>query len=182
MMGETMEFENRQFAGVDIEASFFYKNNVDELHFYVKGTAGSSFADQLEQVSSGVGLYLEEVDFPARSVVFLRLFVSDYANQEAGLENLKKGLAARFSGCAVSLVQQPPLEGQKLAAWVYAVRDQRDGSGVKEFDLEKGSLVCRRGNYVHQWDTQLVSSGSPDSAWQTDGIFRDFDTRLRQNL
>ncbi|PIE63889.1 MAG: hypothetical protein CSA26_10760 [Desulfobacterales bacterium] len=176
-----MEFKNRQLAGIDIESSFFYKNGVDELHFYVKGTAGSPFNDQLVQISSGIDLYLEEVDFPAKSVVSLRLFVSDYANQEAGLETLKKGLAARFSGCAVSIIQQPPLEGQKLAAWVYAVRDQRDGSGVKEFDLEKGSLACRRGSYVHLWDAQLASSGGgSDSSRQTDDIFSNFDSRLQQ--
>lgn len=178
-----MEFQSRQIADIAIEAAGFYKNDVNELHFYVKGGRGSTFEEQVDQIKSGIGMYLAERNFPERSVVFVRLFASDYANQEQELENLKHDLVDNFSGCAVSIVQQPPLEGRKLVAWVYATKDEREEVS-KELDREKGSLVYNRGGYVHLWDTQLkASNGNPDSAFQTSEIFDDFGSRLgRKNL
>lgn len=179
-----MRFHNKQISDTAIEASSFYKNNVNELHFYVKGKRGVSFNDQVNQIKSGIDSYLKENSFPLNSVVFVRLFASDYANQENELETLKDELVNNFSGCAVSLVQQPPLDGGKLVAWVYAAKDKRNGTVSMEMDKERGFLVCNRGNYVHIWNTQLKSAnGNPDAAWQTNEIFNEFKSCLdKKNL
>lgn len=179
-----MEFHNTQISDMTIEASGFYKNDVDELHFYVKGARGSSFQAQVSQIKAGIDIYLKEQSFPRSSVIFIRLFASDYANQEEELESLKKDLIRTFSGCAVSIVQQPPLEGRKLVAWAYATKDEKNGAVSKEVDNQRGTLVCNRGGYVHIWNTQLKSSnGNSDSACQTNEIFNDFGGYLnKKNL
>lgn len=174
-----MEFQTKQFSDIAIESSIFIKNNVDELHFYVKGSKKASFHEQVEQIQNGITLHLEESTFPKSSVIFVRLFASDYANQETELETLKNELIRKFAGCAVSIVQQPPLEGRKLVAWVYAAKDEKSGKLSKEFDNERGTLIFNRGSYVHIWDTQLKSyAGNPDSAYQTNEIFNDFGNYL----
>ncbi len=176
-----MQFHYTQLADVSIEAAGFYKNNVDELHFYVKGAKGCSFAEQTRQILHGIEQFLTTRSFPLDSVLFTRLFTSDYANQEMELKSLQKKLVETFNGCAVSIVQQPPLEGRKLVAWVYATRDGRNGSISKELDDKQGSLICNRGSYTHVWDTQLKSSnGNPNSAHQTNEIFHNFGNNLSQ--
>ncbi|WDP92761.1 MAG: hypothetical protein HUN04_24780 [Desulfobacter sp.] len=174
-----MQFHSKQISDAFIEASSFHKNDVEELHFYVKGIKGASFDAQVGQIRSGIQSYLEEKIFPTSSVNFVRLFTSDYANQDDKLRALSETLVTDFSGCAVSIVQQPPLEGRKLVAWVYAAKDERNGMVHKEVDRENGGFVCRRGDYVHIWNTQLKSAnGNPDSACQTQEIFNNFGSFL----
>lgn len=179
-----MKFSSKKISEITIEASAFLKNKTEEIHFYVKGAKVSTFEEQRKQIQSGIQLYLEEEAFPKNSVIFIRLFASDYANQEGELHNLKKQLIEDFSGCAVSVVQQPSLEGRKLVAWVYATKDATKRSVSKTSDEEEGTLIYNRGDYVHIWNTQLISSGdNPDSAYQTNEIFNNFGNCLNsENL
>ena len=54
----------------------------------------------------------------AGRVMFCRFFLSDAANQSAMLEETAGILGLE----AVSVVQQPPLDGTKIAAWAYSIR------------------------------------------------------------
>lgn len=174
-----MEFQRKITTDACIESSSFQKNNVDELHFYVKGAKGSSVKDQARQIRSGILSYLGQMSFPVGSVMFVRLFASDYANQEDELRALEETLVTDFGGCAVSIVQQPPLEGRKLVAWVYAIRDANGKIVSKRVERENGGFVCRRNGYVHIWNTRLKSAnGDFDSAAQTNEIFSGFDAYL----
>ena len=176
-----MKFNKIVKNHITIDASSFSKNDVDELHFYVKGSKASSFKDQVGQIRSGIDSYLEDRKFPPHSVVFIRLFASDYANQETALETLREDLFSSFGCCAVSLVQQPPLEGRKLVAWVYAAREERKAPVSMAMDRENNALVCTRGDYVHIWHTGLKSlNGNPGSAHQTNVIFSGFDNFLEK--
>ena len=47
--------------------------------------------------------------------LFRRFFLSDAANQQAALEQALDGVAF----CATSIVQQPPLDGTKIALWLW---------------------------------------------------------------
>ncbi len=56
--------------------------------------------------------------------VFLRWFLSDAANQQASLPDMEE--------CATSIVEQPPLNGTKIALWVWMIEDavsRRDPDG-----------------------------------------------------
>ena len=174
-----MEFLKETVSEACIESSSFCKNHVDELHFYVKGTRGTSFREQARQIRSGIFTYLDQVLFPVGTVMFIRLFASDYANQEDELKALEETLVTDFGGCAVSIVQQPPLEGSKLVAWVYAIRDGDGKTVSKRVEPGNSGFVCRRNGYAHVWNTRLKASDShPDSGVQTHEIFSDFDAWL----
>ena len=75
------------------------------------------------------------------TLVWKRFFVSDAINQAPYL--------TASAGEAVSVVQQPPLNGAKASVWLYFVEDiqlSNDANGV---------TVMQRPNYKHLFHTQL---------------------------
>lgn len=76
---------------------------------------------------------------PHCSPVFVRFFVSDAANQARGL--------ADGWECAVSVVQQPPLNGAKLALWIY----YQEGSRPVRSALSDSIWVVEQESYRHYW-------------------------------
>ena len=73
------------------------------------------------QVHDVISRYVEIKNrlMPDAEAVMKRYFLSDAANQEDEV------YATDESDCALSIVQQPPLDGTKVALWVYLL------SGIK---------------------------------------------------
>lgn len=72
---------------------------------------------------------------------FKRYFLSDAANQS----DMLLALTTESSDCALSIVEQPPLNGTKIALWVYLQ------SGVQTRVLHNGLFEVRHGAYRHLW-------------------------------
>ena len=117
------------------------------------------FEDQLQAILEA---YADAVD--GKTVLLRRFFLSDPANQAARLEEGLAGLPA----AATSVIGQPPLNGTKIAAWVYAVSggEWRDG-------------VFSHNGYSHFWLGGMVS-GEEGSEAQTAALFRKYDAALAQ--
>lgn len=77
--------------------------------------------------------------WPEARPVFVRYFVSDAANQAQGL--------ADGWDCAVSVVQQPPLNGTKLALWIY----YQDGAQPIRSAVSDSIWEVKQGPYRHLW-------------------------------
>ena len=99
-----------------------------------------------------------------KTVLLRRFFLSDPANQAARLESELRRLPA----AATSLIGQPPLNGTKLAAWVYAV----DCAEVQD-----GLLV--HNGYKHLWTGGMTAEKAGSEA-QTADIFNAYETLLAQ--
>lgn len=99
--------------------------------------------------------------------VFMRFFLSDSANQ---YEILNSRIAGKM-GCAVSIVQQPPLDGSKIALWVYLQSDV----AVKE--LSSGLFEVSHGSYRHYW-SGTAHSAVGDSEEQMTLLFNEYVTKL----
>ncbi len=117
--------------------------------------------------------YTELLDtcLPAGVVpVMMRYFLSDAANQTEGLEaELAKDSSP--SPAAVSIVQQPPLDGSKIALWVYLLSDI-----VVLMDTPFDFSYCH-GKYTHHWTgAQHVASG--DSESQTYALLEKYEKNL----
>lgn len=95
-------------------------------------------------------------------IVFRRYFLSDSANQAALMGDLGEG--------AVSVIQQSPLDGSKVALWVYAQK----GTAVVQ---EKGATIVEHNGYRHLWHAGLHSTVG-DSAEQTEHLLQDYEQRL----
>lgn len=114
--------------------------------------AGCPFDEQLDAVVDALGGIAGRDGTEIRLV---RFFLSDAANQ-------KPAIVAALDGCEfpVSYVQQPPLDGTKLAAWVYSV------------DVHESP-------YEYLWMADMAAEGA-DSEAQMAGIFTDYEKSLAE--
>lgn len=72
------------------------------------------FEQQLAQIERQYA-ELKETLSDRMCPVFRRWFLSDSANQKASLPDMEE--------CATSIVEQPPLDGSKVALWVWMIED-----------------------------------------------------------
>ena len=127
---------------VKVEISnFCVANGVNEHQLMLHATA----TDELFEVQLLAVLHaFKDVlngELKGTTPVFVRFFISDAANQD---EILKKHVTDVVN-CAVSIVQQPPLDGSKVAMWVYLQSD------VTVNALSNGLYQVSHGEYQHYW-------------------------------
>ena len=169
-----MKYYTKTIGNVEIEISSFQQNETCEQHLFIKTLKKQSPAKQFEEVVEGLSTYLENSNIPKFCVVFARFFVSDAANQQSSLLTLSERSFDAFGGCAVSIVQQPPLSNNKVVLWAYVIHStDKNEDGRKE--IEQNNLILKRKNYEHIWTTQLsTDNGATDSYSQTQNIFNNY--------
>ena len=99
--------------------------------------------------------------------VFVRFFVSDSANQSESLNAHLSELPA----CAVSIVEQPPLDGAKVTMWVYLQTE------VQVKALSSGLFEVRHGGYQHYW-SGTACYDTEDSESQTRRLLNHYVGQL----
>ena len=113
MRNEKYELNN---AWAEISC-FQSTKEVSEYHVMIHAKAGGrSFQQQLEAVHDGYQQLLSN-ELQGATSVFKRYFLSDVANQADEV------LLADTSDCAKSIIGQAPLDGTKIALWVYLMTD-----------------------------------------------------------
>lgn len=168
---------------VVIEASSFTRNGVNETHLFVKNT-GVTCQEQVEQqlirLLDGVEGFLSSNAVNYDSPVFMRCFVSDFANQAESLHQFRETVAAKFNGCAVSIVQQPPLLDGKVVLQLYLVQTFNLSSQlITEKSALNNGLLVKRGEYRHVWTTMLTGSDdTTDPSASTTDIFVELQETL----
>ena len=101
--------------------------------------------------------------------VFKRFFLSDAANQKGTLlAALPENLA-----CATSIVQQPPLDGTKVALWVYLIE------GAVTQMLPSGLSATTHGAYRHLWGGGAVSR-AVQAEYQMRLLFQEYIMQLME--
>lgn len=148
-------------------SSFVPVNGVAECHtvLHVPDVA-LSFEDQVAAVFKQLEVLKDEG--PENSVpVFMRIFLSDAANQAA-----LAGQYAERAGCACSVVEQPLLDGSKIALWVYwqeGATVMRSADGLYE--------VYRGKDYIQYWSVNNTdeADGSYD---QTRNMLENYARKL----
>jgi enamine deaminase RidA (YjgF/YER057c/UK114 family) len=132
--------------------------NVPEYHAALRVTdAAYDAGSQYERIETAVGLLLEQL--PGVEVVWRRYFVSDFAGQHPFIPR-EQGAAA------VSIVQQPPPDGSRVALWLYLI--------PKGFLSKKGqATIVTHSEYRHLFHTQMHASVAGE-AEQTEHVFRQY--------
>lgn len=102
--------------------------------------------------------------------VFKRFFISDAANQADYLQ----AIHAEQSGCALSIVEQPPLDGTKVALWVYLQKN------VQMKALPGGIYEVKHGAYRHLWMAGACNQTS-NSEYQMRLLLNDYVMQLLEN-
>lgn len=160
---------NWDALGVWAELSSFApadeQDAVQEFHVILHvEPRGELFEGQINRLyAAEAELYANDVLVGAKPV-FKRYFLSDSTNQQP--------LMRHERDCAVSIIQQPPLDGSKVALWVYLHR----GSEVYN---DGGMLVAEHNGYRHLWKMGLHEHKG-DSAWQTECLLINYEEALEQ--
>lgn len=129
---------------------------------------GETFKEQLEGINQASLTMEESLWNNHAKPIFKRYFLSDASNQTATVEET----ISEFSPCAVSIVQQPPFDGSKVALWVYLQEGipvpQRNGNGTFSY---------KRNDLTHYWTAYRHTSGG-NSEQQTRSLLEGYEEDL----
>ena len=124
-----------------------------------------TYREQLTAINAALSSLLS--DIPNSICVFRRYFLSDAANQSEMLMNEVSSING-----AVSVVEQPPLDGTKVALWAYILTNV-------EVRKDKAGFVVSHGGYSHVWTSNLYMK-ERDSYQQTEKILDKYAADLSE--
>ena len=145
--------------------AFTPQNKTHEFHIILHINPRNELFDaQLARILQAEQRLLHDPITTGSNYVLKRYFLSDAANQQP--------LIPHDTSCAVSLIQQPPLDGSKIAVWLYLVR------GAKIYNLNNTTVVEHNG-YKHLW-TMGLTSPQGNAAQQTETILNRYADTLKR--
>lgn len=153
--------------GVGIELSTFApEGRVAEWHAMLRvEPRGDLFLEQYRRLCLAEAFLLETEEMKGAKIVFKRYFLSDATNQQPLMEHQE-------DACA-SYIQQPPLDGSKVALWVYLQR----GTEVLPAADRLHSALVRHNGYEHIW-TMGMTTSKGNSYEQTQTLLQDYGQLL----
>jgi enamine deaminase RidA (YjgF/YER057c/UK114 family) len=163
-----MEYHSKYFSEYQVSArwSIFNNKEVQECHLFLTTENDKRFfEDQLEHIHKTFETLKKQVLLDEQ-VIFKRYFLSDSANQVPILNNMERN----NTKYTVSIVQQPPLNGGKLALWVYL-------ASSLEYKKENELAVFSHNGYGHFWMGHLQAEGA-DAGIQTTAVFNTISDSL----
>jgi len=179
---ETKKYYWKQI-GVSAELSLFIaepaesKDTCDEMHVMLHiEPRGELFDGQVSRAYQAEKLLIGLPELQGARAIFKRYFLSDATNQMPVLEARRhsKGFADPIyaDDFALSVIQQPPLDGSKIAIWIYF---QRGSKLANVHDV----IVAEHNGYRHLYKWGLcVPSG--DSYYQTQTLLEDYEKELQR--
>ena len=172
-MKTNIVMNNRQQRQTENASAEIFKydadNGVSEYHVMIHARCPEDTYEQ--QLNAVVNAYfaLLEGEIRGAVAVFKRYFLSDAANQS----DMLLALTTESSDCALSIVEQPPLNGTKIALWVYLQ------SGVQTRVLHNGLFEVRHGAYRHLWSGNAFNRAA-NSEYQTRLLLNDYVMQLME--
>lgn len=144
------------------------KSETIEYHAYIHATNSLlSFQEQLQSLAKAAKDLLSIA--PQGTKCFMaRCHVSDAANQSDTIKNVLSPIL----NSTLSIIQQPPLDGTKIALWIYAV------SNVEKEYINGISKLYHNG-YKHYWTTN--KGNSEDSTYQQTVSLLDNSSNILKN-
>lgn len=134
-----MIYNREHIDGSHIQTALFPQLR-EEMHAFINSNPNYRFIDQYESIRGAIAHLCDR--HPNLKPIFIRYFFSDIRNQ---LQQITISY-----DCAFSLIQQPPLNGTKLTAWVI-FHENSDFIPISDHAWEDS-----RGN--------LIFTQNPDSA------------------
>lgn len=141
---------------------FAPQGGVAEYNIMIRTSLRGSFVQQLESILRSFDEAVGALGCDGAEVMFGRWFLSDAVNQVPGLPE-------RFCGRRLSAIQQAPLDGSKVALWLWLVEGaERRGESLKH------------GAYGHLWFGADGPDGC-DSGAQSRDLIERYVGELAQN-
>lgn len=165
-----MIFFKQHIEHVCAEVSFFQPHGgVGEWHVMMHAEpCGEGFTEQYGRLESAVRLLLATEAMNGARPVFKRYFLSDSTNQRPLMHDEKD--------CTVSCIQQPPLDGSKVALWIYL----QSNTDIEPCADLLGSTIVRHNGYEHIWTMGLMQN-TGNSYEQTESLLREYRNLLMEH-
>ena len=153
--------------GATVELSTFAREGkIKEQHAILHiEPRGELFAEQFNRIYRAEQALLANPLCAGSKTIFKRYFLSDATNQQP--------LVRIDKDCSVSCIQQPPLDGSKVAAWLYLVHDM-------DVENQDGLVIASHNGYQHLWKMGMHEHKG-DSAWQTESLLIDYEETLQRH-
>lgn len=169
----TMTFEHKIYdtLGVTAEiATYAPEGMTAEHHIMLHVNAqGESFYGQLTRLQEAEAILYEEPSLAGSRIITKRYFCTDAVNQSE--------LIANDGSCATGIIQQPPLDGSKIAVWIYM--QEFESAKMIPSDATGTSTMCVQNNgYTHYWDMGMQRHNG-DSFKQTKQLLEDYESALQ---
>lgn len=149
----------------------------DEMHVMLHiEPRGELFEGQISRAYQAEKELLALPELQGAKAVFKRFFLSDATNQMPVLQARRQGKGIEdpiyADSFALSVIQQPPLDGSKIAIWIYF---QRGSKLSNQHDV----IVAEHNGYRHlyQWGLCIPSG---DSYYQTKTLLEDYEHDLQR--
>lgn len=144
-------------------------------HFLsIEASPSLTFQDQIGEVCARYEQALLELDLPRESAVFRRIFLSDTINQLRAVRESPLVEDDTAGPVAVSIVQQAPVSGAKIALLAYHVTGPQP---VRKRRLSPRHIIVEKNGIRHLWSTGLCAAAeegaATDSGTQTETVFDD---------
>ena len=155
------------FKSTKVKISKFEKGEVGEYHVMVRVTDPTLIYQQ--QLDAVLDAYQQLIASHLKGAVavFKRYFLSDAANQADEV------MASDTSDCAKSIIEQAPLDGTKIALWVYLMTD------ISTRLTDGGLYEAAHGHYRHLWNGSAHNLAA-NSEYQTRLLFNEYVMQLAQ--
>ena len=152
--------------GVTIEAAMFLpEKGVAEWHLILHVEPRKEpFQSQLERIYAAEDIILTMPEFLGAKYVMKRYFLSDSTNQQPFMR--------KEPNVSISIIQQQPLDGSKIAVWLYLER------GMEVQSLH-GFTIASHNGYNHLWKMGMTSPVG-DSANQTEKVLQSYEDSLQK--
>ena len=160
---KTIRFDD---LGVEAEYALFRPEGaVGEWHVMLHvEPKGEGFEQQLKRIYAAEDRLTSQPGFEGAQYVMKRYFLSDSANQQPFMRHEPH--------VAISIIQQQPLDGSKVAVWLYLVSNM-------QLTENNGTIVAEHNGYRHLWRMGLTAPQG-DSAQQTETILNDYEHTLQE--
>ena len=159
-------------------SSFRVPGGADEHMIAIEAPAAGGFDFQLDALTQRYAEAVQSLRIAPDSAVFRRVYVSDAANQAAAVRDSPLAREPGDAVPAVSVVQQPPAAGAKLALLAWHL-DAPAGAGRRRHG--PGEMLLERNGRGHLWTTGACAGATlapVPTAAQTEAVFDRLSARL----
>lgn len=120
------------------------------------------FQKQMQRIYEAEDRLTGMPGFEGSRYVMKRYFLSDSTNQQP--------LMRKQPDISISIIQQQPLDGSKIAVWLYMQSHTQVAN-------ENGMVVVSHNGYKHLWKMGMHQHKG-DSAWQTESLLIEYEEML----
>lgn len=160
-------YQTKTYDNTEAEIfTFCNGTEVSEAHVMIHVTdTALPYRQQLKAITGAFG-QLKADALKGFEVVFKRYYLSDASNQADDI------YATETRECAMSVIEQPPLDGTKIALWAYLMTDVQT-----ERSSDSGLYAVKHGCWKHLWGGSAHNLAA-NSEQQTRLLFNEYITQL----